>query len=207
MTPVSGVIFSISIALGVHLTTFYTNLSRTFAAWQDSSWLHGLWRGAEGKLIKLFRKSTKLTIKIAISQSGITPLLRSFLRLRRLLRSRWGDAPATASLLDKLTLTCIQLPDDAIYVPTGRKTPIGEPGWASMVSVVDGSLTPVPWIDLDPAMVQETQRENGSYTLDVLKKQLRPRDAVETTSGGDEYVVSDTAAPNSPCCVSNPDVV
>ena len=35
MTPVSGVIFSISIALGVHLTTFYTNLSTIFAAWQD----------------------------------------------------------------------------------------------------------------------------------------------------------------------------
>ena len=35
MTPVSGVIFSISIALGVHLTTFYTNLSRIFAPWQD----------------------------------------------------------------------------------------------------------------------------------------------------------------------------
>ena len=35
MTPISGVIFSISIALGVHLTTFYTNLSRIFAAWQD----------------------------------------------------------------------------------------------------------------------------------------------------------------------------
>ena len=35
MTPVSGVVFSISIALGVHLTTFYTNLSRIFAAWQD----------------------------------------------------------------------------------------------------------------------------------------------------------------------------
>ena len=35
MTPVSGVIFSIPIALGVHLTTFYTNLSRIFAAWQD----------------------------------------------------------------------------------------------------------------------------------------------------------------------------
>ena len=35
MTPVSGVIFSISIALGVHLTTFDTNLSRIFAAWQD----------------------------------------------------------------------------------------------------------------------------------------------------------------------------
>ena len=35
MTPVSGVIFSISMALGVHLTTFYTILSGNFAAWQD----------------------------------------------------------------------------------------------------------------------------------------------------------------------------
>ena len=31
------------------------------------------------------------------------------------------------TLLDKLTLTSIQLPDDAIYVPLGRKTPIGKP--------------------------------------------------------------------------------
>ena len=38
----------------------------------------------------------------------------------------WG------TLLDKLTLTSIQLPDDAIYVPLGRKTPIGKPGWGSM---------------------------------------------------------------------------
>ena len=29
--------------------------------------------------------------------------------------------------LDKLTLTSIQLPDGAIYVPLGRKTPIGKP--------------------------------------------------------------------------------
>ena len=32
------------------------------------------------------------------------------------------------TLLDKMTLTSIQLPDDAIYVPMGRKTPIGKPG-------------------------------------------------------------------------------
>ena len=30
---------------------------------------------------------------------------------------------------------------------------------------------------------------------------------METIPGGDEYVVSDTVAPNSPCLVSNPDVV
>ena len=111
------------------------------------------------------------------------------------------------TLLDKLTLTSIQLPDDAIYVPLGRKRPIGNPGWGSMLSVVDGSLGPVPWEDLDSAMVQEIQRESSGFTLDVLKNQLRPRDAVETTPGGDEYVVSDTVAPNSPSRVPNPDVV
>ena len=76
-----------------------------------------------------------------------------------------------------------------------------------MLSVVDGSLAPVPWEDLDPAMVQEIERESSGFTLDVLKYQLQPQDAVETTPGGDEYIVSDNVAPNSPCRVSNPDVV
>ena len=111
------------------------------------------------------------------------------------------------TLLDKLTLTSIQLPDDAIYVPMGGKTPIRKPGWGSMLSVGDRSLAPVTWEDLDPAMVKEIQRESSRYTLDVLKNQLRPRDGVETTPGGDEYVVSDTFAPHFPCHVSNPDVV
>ena len=65
----------------------------------------------------------------------------------------------------------------------------------------------MPWEGLDSAMVQEIQRDSSGFTLDVLKNHLRPRDAVETTPGGDEYVVSDTVAPNSPCRVSNPDVV
>ena len=111
------------------------------------------------------------------------------------------------TLLDKLTLTSIQLPDDAIYVPLGRQTPIGKLRWGGMLSVVDGSLAPVPWEDLDFAMVQKNQRESSGFTLDVLKNHLRTRDAVETTPGGDEYVVSDTVAPNTPCRVSNPDVV
>ena len=76
-----------------------------------------------------------------------------------------------------------------------------------MLSVVDGSLAPVRWEDLDSAMVQEIQRESSGTTLDVLKKQLQTGDAVETTPRGDEYVVADTVAPNLPCRVSNPDVV
>ena len=76
-----------------------------------------------------------------------------------------------------------------------------------MLSVVDRGLAPVPWEDLDPAMVQQIQHESSGYTLDVLKNRLRPRDDVETTPGEHEYVVSDTVAPKSPCRVPNPDVV
>ena len=54
--------------------------------------------GAEGKLIKLLRKSIKLTIKITISHSGITPLLRSFLRLRRPAETSAGRAGETLPL-------------------------------------------------------------------------------------------------------------
>ena len=109
--------------------------------------------------------------------------------------------------MEKLTLTSIQLPDDAIYVPLGGKTPIRKPGWGSMVSVVDRGLAPVNWEDLDPAMIQEIHPESSGYTLDVLKDQLRPRDAVETTPGGDDYIVSDAVTASSPCHVSDPDVV
>ena len=120
--------------------------------------------------------------------------------------AHWGNE-YWRTLLDKLTLTSIKLPDDAIYVPVGRKTPMRNPGSGSMLSMVDGRLAPLPWEDLDSAMVQEIQRESSGSTLDVLKSHLQPRDTVETTPGGDEYVVSDTVAPNSPCRVSNPDVV
>ena len=54
--------------------------------------------GAEEKLIKLLRKCIKLTIKIAISHSGITPLLRSFLRLRRPAETSAGRAGETLPL-------------------------------------------------------------------------------------------------------------
>ena len=122
-------------------------------------------------------------------------------------RGAHGGNQYWRTVLAKLTLTSIQLPDDAIYVPLGRKTPIEKPGCRSMLSVVDGGLAPVPWEDLDPAMAQEIQRESSGYTLDVLNNLLGPADAIETTPGEDEYVVSDTVAPNSPCRVANPDGV
>ena len=41
-----------------------------------------------------------------------------------------------------------------------------------MLNVVDGGLAPVPWEDLDSAMVQEIQSESSGFTLDVLKNHL-----------------------------------
>ena len=74
------------------------------------------------------------------------------------------------TLWAKLTLTSTQLPDTAIYVFLGRREPIRKPSWSSMPSVVDGSLASVPWEDLIPPLVQETQRESNGYTRDILKE-------------------------------------
>ena len=109
------------------------------------------------------------------------------------------------NLLDRLTISSVRLPDEAIYVPLGRKTPIGKPGWGGTLSVVDGGLTSIPWGDLDPTLVQAIQRESDGLALGDLKDRLRPQDAIETTPGGDEYVVTNTHAPHSPCYVPVPD--
>ena len=111
------------------------------------------------------------------------------------------------TLLDRLTISSVRLPDEAIYVPLGCKTPIGKPGWGSMLSVVDGGLTSIPWEDLDSTPFQSIQRESDALTLGDLKDRLQPQDAIETIPGGDEYVMPNTNAPNSPCHVPSPDEV
>ena len=58
-------------------------------------------------------------------------------------------------------------------MPVGRKTPIGKIGWGSMLSVVDGSLTSIPWEDLDPTLVQTIPRGSDGVALDDLKDRLR----------------------------------
>ena len=79
------------------------------------------------------------------------------------------------------------MPNHAIYVPLGTKTPIWKPEWQSMLSIVHGTFAPVSWEDLDPATVQEIPRESSGYTLDILKDGVRHGDGVETTPGEDKY--------------------
>ena len=73
--------------------------------------------------------------------------------------------------------------------------------------MVDGGLTSIPWEDLDSTLVQAIQRESDGLALGDLKDRLRPQDAIQTIPGGDEYVVTNTNAPNSPCHVPVPDGV
>ena len=73
--------------------------------------------------------------------------------------------------------------------------------------MVDGGLTSIPWEDLDSTLVQAIQRESDGLALGDLKDRLRPQVAFETIPGGDEYIVTNTNAPNSPCHVSVPDGV
>ena len=46
------------------------------------------------------------------------------------------------TLLDRLTISSVRLPDETIYVPLGRKTPIGKPRGGNMLSVVGGGVPP-----------------------------------------------------------------
>ena len=90
------------------------------------------------------------------------------------------------TLLDRLAISSVRLPDEAIYVLLGRKTPVRKPGWGSMLSVVDGGLTSIPWEDLDSTPVQTILQESPGLTLGDLKDRLRPQDGIETIPGGDE---------------------
>ena len=97
-----------------------------------------------------------------------------------------GGTEYWRNLLDRLTISSVRLPNEAIYVAPGRKTPIGKPGWGSMLSVVDGGLTSILWEDLDPALVQAIQPESDGLALGDWKNRLRPQDAIETTPRGDD---------------------
>ena len=107
------------------------------------------------------RKLGKVLTKVALERSRMV-----------LCSPDWGAHGGNEywrNLLDRLTISSVRLPDEAIYVPLGRKTPIGKPGWGSMLSVVDGGLTSIPWEDLDPTVVQAIQRESDGLALGDLK--------------------------------------
>ena len=85
----------------------------------------------------------------------------------------WGCSGEHAywrRLLDQMTVGRVQLPDGPIYVPEDSDTAMQAPEWASFLSIVDGSLSPVTLCDLDQVLLKEVTAENRGLTLFDLKK-------------------------------------
>ena len=72
-------------------------------------------------------------------------------------------------MLDRMTVGRVQLPDGPIYVPKDSDTAMQAPGWASFLSIVDGSLNSVPLCDPDQVLPKEVMAENRGLTLSDLK--------------------------------------
>ena len=71
-----------------------------------------------------------------------------------------GEHAYWRQLLDRMTVGRLQLPDVPIYVPEDSDKAMQAPEWASLLSIVDGSLNPVPLCDLDHVLLKDVMAEN-----------------------------------------------
>ena len=86
--------------------------------------------------------------------------------------------------LDRMTVERVQLPDSPIYVPEDSDTGMQAPEWATFLSIVDGSLNPVPLCDLDQVLPKKVMAQKRGLTLSHLKK--RSPDNLSATLTGCE---------------------
>ena len=84
----------------------------------------------------------------------------------------WGCSGEHAywrRMLDRMPVGRVQVPDGPIYVPEDSDTAMQAPEWASFLSIVDGSLNPVPLCDLDQVLLKEFMAQNRGLTLSDLQ--------------------------------------
>ena len=97
----------------------------------------------------------------------------------------WGTTGEYAywrRLLDRMTVGRTELPNGPIYVPEDSQGTKPAPEWGSFLSIVDGSLNPVPAIDLVQVVLKKLMAGNRCLTLLDLKKRSE-YSSVNTTSG------------------------
>ena len=81
-----------------------------------------------------------------------------------------GEHACWRRMLDRMTVGRVQLPDCPIYVPEDSDKAMQALEWASFLSIVNGSLNPVPLCDPDQVLLKEVMAENRGVTLSDLKK-------------------------------------
>ena len=97
----------------------------------------------------------------------------------------WGTTGKHAycrRLLEGMTVGRTEIPNGPIDVPEDSQETMPAPEWGSFLSIVDGSLSPVPVSDLDQVVLKESMAENRGLTLLDLKKRSE-YSSVTTTSG------------------------
>ena len=98
--------------------------------------------------------------------------------------------------LDRMTVGRTELPNGPLYVPEDSPETMPAPEWGSFLSIVDGSLNPVPVSDLDQVVLKELMAENRGLTLLDLKK--RSQYSSVTTTSGECSVEQETPAVSTP---------
>ena len=93
-----------------------------------------------------------------------------------------GEHAYLRRLLDRMTVGRTEVPNGPIYVPEDSQETMPAPECVSLLSIVDGSLSPVPVSELDQVVLKELMAETRDLTLLNLKKRSE-YSSVTTTSG------------------------
>ena len=97
----------------------------------------------------------------------------------------WGTTGEHAywrRLLDRMKVGRTELSNGPIYIPEDSQETMPAPEWGSFLSILDGSLNPVPVSDIDQVVLKEVMAKNRGLTLLDLKKRSE-YSSVITTSG------------------------
>ena len=84
----------------------------------------------------------------------------------------WGTTGEHAyrrRLLDRMAVGGTELPSGPIYISEDSQETMPAPEWGSFLSIVDGSLNPIPVSDLNQVVLKKLMPENRGLTLLDLK--------------------------------------
>ena len=107
-----------------------------------------------------------------------------------------GEHTYWRRLLDRMTVGRTELPNGPIYIREDSQESMPAPEWGSFLSIVDGSLRPVPVSDLDQGVLKELMAENRGLTLLNLWK--RSEYSSVTTTSGERSNEQETPAVSTP---------
>ena len=107
-----------------------------------------------------------------------------------------GEQAYWRRLLERMTVGRTELPNGPIYVREDSQKTMPAPEWCSFLSIVNGSLNPVPASDLDQVVLKEWMAENRGLTLLDLKK--RSEYCCVTAMSGECFHEQETPAVSTP---------